>query len=272
MKEAGVWQRVGDCIKPLPQRSDIGRALEKDEKIRLLDIAAKSKHWVWAKLASILALNTTMRSCEIRGLQWKDVDLLDNILTIRRQTTKSDAGERSLPLNADALAAILELRELSKELFGEDLQPQWHVFPRCEGFANPDPTRPMRGWRTAWRRLTEAVECPKFGQLQQPAPLCRNQKCNADLHATKSPLSGLRFHDLRHTSITMISESQASDSTLLAIAGHVSRKMLEHYSHIRMAAKRIALDALCAVPKVGQIPRPNRLRHKTTSQLTRARA
>jgi integrase len=253
MKEAGVWQRIGDSIKLLPQRSDIGRALEKEEKIRLLDIAASSTHWAWAKLAAELALNTTMRSCEIRGLQWKHLDLLDNTLRIRRQTTKSDAGERNLPLNADALAAILELRQLSKELFGDDLQPTWYVFPSCEGFANPDPTRPMRGWRTAWRRLTEAVDCPKCGRLQQPADFCRNQECNTDIHGVKSSLAGLRFHDLRHTSITMLSESQASDSTLLSIAGHVSRKMLEHYSHIRMAAKRIALDAQCATPKVSQI-------------------
>jgi hypothetical protein len=30
----------------------------------------------------------------------------------------------------------------------------------------------------------------------------------------------------------------------MSIAGHLSRKMLEHYSHIRMAAKRTALDAI----------------------------
>ena len=30
----------------------------------------------------------------------------------------------------------------------------------------------------------------------------------------------------------------------MAIAGHVSQAMLEHYSHIRMAAKRTALDAI----------------------------
>jgi hypothetical protein len=30
----------------------------------------------------------------------------------------------------------------------------------------------------------------------------------------------------------------------MGIAGHVSRKMLEHYSHARMAAKRVALAAL----------------------------
>jgi integrase len=54
----------------------------------------------------------------------------------------------------------------------------------------------------------------------------------------------LRFHDLRHTCITKLAESQASEQTLMAIAGHVSRKMIEHYSHIRMEAKRDALDAI----------------------------
>jgi len=34
----------------------------------------------------------------------------------------------------------------------------------------------------------------------------------------------------------------------MAIAGHVSRKMIEHYSHIRMEAKRAALDAIAAQP------------------------
>jgi integrase len=54
----------------------------------------------------------------------------------------------------------------------------------------------------------------------------------------------LRFHDLRHTCITKLAESQASEQTLMAIAGHVSRQMIEHYSHIRMEAKRVALDAI----------------------------
>jgi len=33
----------------------------------------------------------------------------------------------------------------------------------------------------------------------------------------------------------------------MAIAGHVSRKMIEHYSHIHMEAKRAALDAIANV-------------------------
>jgi hypothetical protein len=60
----------------------------------------------------------------------------------------------------------------------------------------------------------------------------------------ESPLAGLRFHDLRHHAINELAESQASDSTAMAIAGHVSPKMLAHYSHVRLQAKRAALDSL----------------------------
>jgi hypothetical protein len=52
------------------------------------------------------------------------------------------------------------------------------------------------------------------------------------------------LHDLRHHAITELAESQASDQAVMAIAGHVSQKMLAHYSHVRLDAKRHALDAL----------------------------
>src|SRR5262249_12664204 len=60
-------------------------------------------------------------------------------------------------------------------------------------------------------------------------------------------ISGLRFHDLRHHAITELAESQASDQTIMSIAGHVSPRMLAHYSHVRMEAKRQALDALARI-------------------------
>jgi hypothetical protein len=37
--------------------------------------------------------------------------------------------------------------------------------------------------------------------------------------------------------------------TIMAIAGHVSKRMLEHYSRIRTDAKRAALDAIVQVPE-----------------------
>ena len=52
-----------------------------------------------------------------------------------------------------------------------------------------------------------------------------------------------RWHDNRHTLITELAESGAGDETILEIAGHVDRQMLRHYSHIRMTAKRTALEA-----------------------------
>jgi hypothetical protein len=64
----------------------------------------------------------------------------------------------------------------------------------------------------------------------------------------KSPLAGLRFHDLRHSSITMLAEGKASEQTIRSIAGHLSWRMLEHYSHIRKEAKVRALAAIC-MPK-----------------------
>jgi hypothetical protein len=38
-------------------------------------------------------------------------------------------------------------------------------------------------------------------------------------------------------------------TALESISGHLSRRMLEHYSHIRIDAKRQALDALAAAPR-----------------------
>jgi len=60
-------------------------------------------------------------------------------------------------------------------------------------------------------------------------------------------LDGLRFYDLRHTAITNLAEGQASDTTILDIAGHVSMRMLRHYSHVRKETKRKALDALATM-------------------------
>jgi len=230
LKRARRWHLVADDCKPLPERRDVGRALRHEEKIKLLKVAARKPEWQIARLAATLALNTTMRACEIRGLRWRDVDFLERTVTVRRSETKTDAGHRLIPLNANAWAAILELRERAKLLGGSELQPEWYVFPHGEGqgpvtrpknrpgpevSVKPDPTQPMSTWRTAWRKI-----------------------------AKEAGLSGLRFHDLRHHAITELAETLASDQTIMSIAGHVSPRMLAHYSHIRLDAKRKALDAL----------------------------
>ncbi|MCX6611901.1 MAG: tyrosine-type recombinase/integrase, partial [Acidobacteria bacterium] len=55
----------------------------------------------------------------------------------------------------------------------------------------------------------------------------------------------IRIHDLRHTACSKMAEVGVSEFGMLSIMGHVSRAMLERYSHVRMGAKRLAVDALC---------------------------
>ena len=47
-----------------------------------------------------------------------------------------------------------------------------------------------------------------------------------------------------HTLVTELADSGAGDEVIMSIAGHVSRAMLSRYSHVRMEAKRRALDEI----------------------------
>jgi len=169
--------------------------------------------------------------------------------TLAIRKSKTEAGERVIPLNTDAWNAVLSIYRRAQSL-GE-VRPDHYVFPACEA-SHFDPTRPQASWRTAWRNLTRLVTCPACGIQQNPGKSCSNEKCAADINKVRSSLAGLRFHDLRHHAITELAESQASDNTIMAIAGHVSPKMLAHYSHVRLQAKRAALDAL-------SLTRPDRM-------------
>jgi integrase len=118
----------------------------------------------------------------------------------------------TLPLNDDGLAALARLWDRA-QLEGSSALDHF-VFPACEN-GKIDPTRPQKSWRSAWRALTKAAG-----------------------------IIGFRFHDLRHQAITEMAEAGATDATIMAVAGHMDRAMMEHYSHVRMAAKRNALDKL----------------------------
>ncbi len=253
MKAYDCWSALDGKIKALPIRKNVGRALSPDDENLLLVRCATADSACYT--ATVLALNTTMRKEEICKLRWNQVDLFEAVLTVGKSKTEAGTG-RAIPLNPSARKA---LADWGNRFPGH--KPDHYIFPRCEGgylrrkrqesgelaasmSSQVDPTRPTKGWRTAWRTITRAVECPKCGLLQLPTDFCQDNECNLEMKGMKSPLAGLRFHDLRHCAITKLAESQASDQTIMSIAGHVSREMLEHYSHIRMAAKRTALDSI----------------------------
>ncbi|MEK7752930.1 MAG: site-specific integrase, partial [Acidobacteriota bacterium] len=207
LNRAKRWSMVAEDVRSLPERGRVvAKVLTPEQKNYLFQAAASNPDWLAAHCAAVLAVSTTCRGVELKHLRWRDVDLFERVITIRR--SKLESGHRTIPLNADATGALVRLRERA-EVFAAT-GPDHHVFPACE-YGRIDPARPQKGWRTAWRSLTRAAG-----------------------------LKGFRFHDLRHQAITELAESGAPDATLMAVAGHLSRQMMEHYSHVRMAAKREA--------------------------------
>lgn len=265
LKRGKLWQRMADDVKPLKEQpSEVGRALSPEQKKKLLETASSNPQWELAYCAAMLALNTTMRACEIRHLKWSDVDLLEKRITIHR--SKTSAGHRVIPLNPSAMFAFQKLRERAKKLASNS--PEHYLFPACENW-RVNPSKPMVSWREAWRRLTKAAQTLIVLERAFARPsLFEKPETRTDLERMakkrrfkeivrwlqekapeladdcKKGLARLRFHDLRHHAITELAEHGEADLTIMSIAGHISRRMLEHYSHIRMEAKRQALDAL----------------------------
>ncbi len=222
-EEVGFLLRIlgepGDIIRArlrkrkmlkLKVRNPIGKAYSDEEKKRMLEEArkARSPHMYFALS---LALNAGMRDAEIKNLTWAQIDFRKHILTVGK--SKTEAGEgRTIPLNSTLLPVVREYMGWYQERF-EEIRPEWYVFP----FGKPrpsDPSRPVTTLKTAWTNIRK----------------------NAGVQG--------RWHDNRHTLITELAESGAGDETIMDIAGHVSKQMLRHYSHIRMKAKREALEAV----------------------------
>jgi integrase len=207
LKANDAWLPFVGKYRKLKERTDVGIALSPEQECALLQ--ATSAIDSACHTATVLCLNTAMRSDEIRRLRWSQIDLEKRTLVVGH--SKSEAGiGRAIPLNVTAWQVLVPWAGRYPGAL-----PEHYVFPGCES-KRIDPTRPG-SWRSAWRSA-----------LKQAGFHCR-------------------FHDLRHTCITKLAESQASEQTLMAIAGHVSKRMLEHYSHIRMAAKRAALDGLVPI-------------------------
>jgi integrase len=227
-----LWSRLKEDVKPLPEPSaPIGRALSKEELQHLFAVAGSEERWLVVRCAMAVALSTAGRGVELKGLRWENVDHFG--MTLRFERSKTASGVRTIPLTDDAAAALAALRRRAETLAAAE--PRHYVFFACErGVMNP--CLPMKGWRTAWRSLVkEAV------RLAEKAA----KSAGVDPVEAGKPYRGMRFHDLRHCAVTMLAEAGVSDATLMSISGHLSKRMLDHYSHVRIQAKR---DAVALLP------------------------
>ena len=196
----------------LTVHKSIGKAFDSEETESL---AAKAKSSLSPHMypAFMLARNGGLRDTEIKTLTWVQINFAAK--TVRVGRAKSEAGEgRIVPLNSEVYQALIDHRAWYCKRFGE-IREEWYVFPW--GKPRPsDPTRHITSFKKAWTTT----------------------RTNAEVKG--------RWHDNRHTLITELAESGAGDETIMEIAGHVDRQMLRHYSHIRMKAKREALESVIA--------------------------
>lgn len=224
MKSVRLWGAIAQDVRMLPERRDVGKALMPDEETRLLEACRKSPQSSMFT-AVVIFCNTGLRNAELRRARWRQVDFLKAEFQVGKAKTEGSEG-RIVPLNQAALGAFKEWRRR-----WPDAKPQDFIFPSerlmFKGVGTPeqgvmtpydvDPARPLGSWKRAWTSAKKhaGVEC--------------------------------RIHDLRHHFISALAQTQTPDATIQAISGHLSRKMLEHYSHVRLEAKRRAVESLDAL-------------------------
>jgi integrase len=221
LRKHRLWHWLAPDFRPLRESEETGKALTPDEVRRLLT-AAKQSCSLPLCPALVVLMNTGLRVSELRTLQCRQVDLLERFLSVGRSKTKGGEG-RIVPLNREAFAALIQWRQNF-----ENPLPTHFVFP-SERYGLKGEDGYKHGTVSVWNRDPEKA----IGSWKVAWEACRKQ---AGVNC--------RLHDLRHTFVSRLAEAQNADQTIMALAGHMSRKMMERYSHARNEAKRRAVEEL----------------------------
>ena len=250
LKEENLWRKqMEQGFKRLTEpKSLIGQALTVEQLSHLESVALKKDSWRVAYFAEVLASNTGLRGCEIKRLRLCNVDMENRRVHLDRLGTKSDAGRRLIELNQAAGAAACKLLVRAQALGGCD--PEHYLLPanlsrhtKCNdplrGQAGFDATRHQQSWDTAWRNLRTAA-------AQEIVDAAKEEGRELTMEERKlvNVFERLRFHDLRHSFITLMAERGVPLPVVQAMVGHMSAAMVRYYTHISNRAAREAVELL----------------------------
>ncbi|WP_245765209.1 tyrosine-type recombinase/integrase [Nonomuraea jiangxiensis] len=221
VREEIIARNVAKLVKVLVPKYKVNRGLTVPQARAVLK-AARS-HRLYALY--VLALCLGLRRGELLGLRWTDVDLEAAKLEVTRSLQrvagrlqfvrpKTSDSERTVPLPPICVEA---LREHRRKLFAErsDRWEEWKehglVFPsRCGTPMEPDNLR--RSW----------------GDIRKTAAL-----------------GEMRFHDLRHTCVTLLLNLGVPPQVVRDIVGHSDIEVtMTIYAHASLDDKRTALGKL----------------------------
>jgi integrase len=174
------------------------RVADRTEAATLVDALPESERALWA-----CAFYGGLRRGELRALRWSDVDFDAGAIRVCRgwddregaQATKSDAGERSVPL-AGMLRIILRAHKLTSRRHGDDL-----VFGRTATLPFVSSTvraRALAAWKAENARRLKDAEDPEKVELLTPITL----------------------HEARHSAASYLIEAGLNDLELTAMIGH----------------------------------------------------
>jgi integrase len=187
------------------------RFLSDDERTALLAACAKSE-WCALHALVLLAITTGARKGELIGLRWADMDLKKGHALVRE--TKNDQ-QRTLPLAGKALEALreLKLQNSARSAF---------VFPQMTVVLDPKTNEP---------------------QLDGPY-LYFDAHWYAALEA--AGIGDFHFHDLRHTTASMLAAQGCSLLEIANVLGHKTLAMVKRYSHLVVDHKAKVIEKMIA--------------------------
>ncbi len=175
-----------------------------------------------------VALALGLRRSEVLGLRWQDVDLEQQTLTIafalqddrgsyQLVEPKTRNSRRTLPLPPMLIAALRahKIRQYEERLLaGSRWQEHGLVFPTSLG----TPQSP-RNLLRSFHRLLKRADLPH-----------------------------MRFHDLRHSCLSLLAAQGVPPRVAMEIAGHSNINItLQVYTHVLDGALRSALDGMGSV-------------------------
>lgn len=215
MKHANCWTaELDNMYMPLQrEESDVPRALMPKEQQYFLQVTSSRPEWSFVYWYALLGFDAPMSANEERGLRLGDLDLVNDVLMVRVRTSKNKYRTRTIPLTPEAKWAIERMKERAQAAGA--VSPQHYLMPfKKQHVWNPDQSMTVSGIKKPWNEARNAAGLPWF-----------------------------RPTDLRHTSITRLAEAGTAIPIIMSMAGHVSRKMMEHYTHISAQAKRKAVES-----------------------------
>lgn len=212
MAAAGAWTaHHEDVFEPLlPVESDVPQALTPQEQHTWLHTAGSRAEWRVPYWWSVIALQTTCSTNELRALRLGDIFLGQGIINVRSEGAKNKFRIRTIPLQTDQIVWAFDQLIARARRRGAS-QPSHYLFPRHIVADKYNAALPMSVWgmRKPWDAIRKA-----------------------------SGLDWFLPRHLRHTAITRMAEAGTPIHVIMEFAGHIRPAMQRHYIAISMNAKR----------------------------------